>query len=117
MPNAKTAAAARKQAPVVANNVLADEEGYITWLEEDQLAGLPESVISAAAQAAADNGQPEKWAIRNTRSSMDPFLTNSDNRDLREQVWRNYYSRGDNGDEHDNNGIIYQHTKGDDNTE
>src|SRR5690606_6284190 len=40
------------------------------------------------------------------RSSMDPFLTYSDERDLREQVWRTYYSRGDNADEHDNNAII-----------
>src|SRR5690606_17929962 len=37
---------------------------------------------------------------------MDPFLTFSDQRDLREQVWRTYYNRGDNGDEHDNNAII-----------
>ncbi len=37
---------------------------------------------------------------------MDPFLTYADNRKLREQVWRTYYNRGDNGDEHDNNTII-----------
>ena len=37
---------------------------------------------------------------------MDPFLTFSDERDLREEVWRTYYSRGDNGDEHDNNALI-----------
>ena len=37
---------------------------------------------------------------------MDPFLTFSDERELREKVWRTYYSRGDNGDEHDNNAII-----------
>jgi peptidyl-dipeptidase Dcp len=91
-----------------ANNVLADEEGYVTWLERDQLTGLPDSVISAAAQAATDLGQPEKWAIRNTRSSMDPFLTYSTHRDLREQVWRNYYNRGNNGGEHDNNALIAQ---------
>ncbi|MDZ4730611.1 MAG: M3 family metallopeptidase [Xanthomonadales bacterium] len=89
-----------------ANNVLADEEGYVTWLEKDQLAGLPDSVISAAAQAATDLGQPEKWAIKNTRSSMDPFLAYSNLRDLRETVWRNYYSRGNNGGEHDNNAMI-----------
>ncbi len=46
------------------------------------------------------------YAITNTRSSMDPFLTYSTERKLREQVWRNYYSRGDNGDEHDNNAVI-----------
>jgi len=90
------------------NNVLADEEGYITWLNEDQLGGLPESVISAAAQAAIDLGQPGKWAIKNTRSSMDPFLTYSPHRDLREQVWRNYYNRGNNEGEHNNNALITQ---------
>ncbi len=89
-----------------ANNVLVDEEGYVTWLEEDQLSGLPDSVVTAAAQAANDLGQPGKWAIKNTRSSMDPFLTYANNRELREAVWRNYYSRGNNGGEHDNNALI-----------
>jgi len=91
-----------------ANNMLADEEGYVTWLTEEQLSGLPDSVISAAVQAATDLGQPEKWAIKNTRSSMDPFLTYSTHRDLRENVWRNYYSRGNNADEKDNNALIAQ---------
>ena len=60
----------------------------------------------AAAAAAADRGHEGEYAITNTRSSMDPFLTFSDERELREQVWRTYYSRGDNGDEHDNNALI-----------
>jgi len=89
-----------------ANNVLADEEGYVLYLNEDQLGGLPESFAQAAAAAAAERERPGKYAITNTRSSMDPFLTFSDERDLREQVWRTYYSRGDNGDEQDNNAII-----------
>lgn len=46
------------------------------------------------------------YAITNTRSSMDPFLKYSTERELRKQVWENYYSRGDNGDEYDNNQII-----------
>jgi peptidyl-dipeptidase Dcp len=89
-----------------ANNVLADEEGYVTFLNEDQLGGLPQSLKAAAKEAAAEKGKPDLWAITNTRSSMDPFLTYSDNRELRETVWRNYYNRGNNGDEHDNNAII-----------
>jgi peptidyl-dipeptidase Dcp len=88
------------------NNVLADEEGYVTYLNEDQLGGLPQSFVRAAAAAASDRDHEGQYAITNTRSSMDPFLTFSDERDLREQVWRTYYSRGDNGDEHDNNAII-----------
>jgi peptidyl-dipeptidase Dcp len=88
------------------NNVLADEEGYVTWLTVDQLEGLPQSLIEAAAAAAAERGRKGEYAITNTRSSMEPFLTYSAVRDLREKVWRNYYDRGDNGDEHDNNAII-----------
>jgi peptidyl-dipeptidase Dcp len=42
----------------------------------------------------------------NTRSSIDPFLTYSDRRDLREKAWRMFVNRGDNGSEHDNNAII-----------
>ncbi|TWT91770.1 M3 family metallopeptidase [Stieleria varia] len=88
-------------------NVLEDEKGFVTWIEnKDDLQGLPESVISAMARAATERGKEGQWAITNTRSSMDPFLTYADNRGLREKVWRNYYSRGDNGDEHDNNAII-----------
>ncbi len=88
------------------NNVLADEEGYLLYISKDQLMGLPESFIQSAAAAATERDQEGKYAITNTRSSMDPFLTFSEERELREKVWRTYYSRGDNGDEHDNNAII-----------
>lgn len=89
-----------------ANNVLHDEENYITYLTEDQLGGLSNGFIKSAAKIAVDNGEDGKYAITNTRSSMDPFLTYSTERELRQKVWENYYSRGDNGDEYDNNTII-----------
>ncbi|NMM47838.1 M3 family metallopeptidase [Marinigracilibium pacificum] len=88
------------------NNVLHDEENYVTYLKEDQLGGLSEGFIKSAAKIAADKGHEGEYAITNTRSSMDPFLTFSTERELRKQVWTNYYSRGDNGDEYDNNEII-----------
>lgn len=88
------------------NNVLHDEENYITYLTEEQLDGLPEDFIKSAANIAADKGQEGKYAITNTRSSMDPFLTYSTERELRKQVWTNFYARGDNGDEYDNNELI-----------
>ncbi|HWM29550.1 MAG TPA: M3 family metallopeptidase [Woeseiaceae bacterium] len=89
-----------------ANNVLADEEKYVLCIKEDQLGGLPASFIQAAKAAGEGRCAAGEYAITNTRSSMDPFLTYSDERDLREQVWRTYYNRGDNGDENDNNAII-----------
>ena len=88
------------------NNVLADEENYVTYITEDQLDGLPESFVKAAAAAAVERGKEGQYAITNTRSSMDPFLTYSTHRDLREKVWTTYYSRGDNGDEFDNNALV-----------
>lgn len=88
------------------NNVLHDEEAYVLYLNAEQLSGLPESFVKAAAAAAETRGEKGKYAITNTRSSMDPFLTYSDERELREKVWNTYYNRGDNGDEYDNNALI-----------
>ncbi|HVF43125.1 MAG TPA: M3 family metallopeptidase [Pyrinomonadaceae bacterium] len=88
-------------------NLLADEnELFLTLKSEDELAGLPQSLRDAAAAAAASKKQPGSWVILNTRSSIDPFLTYSDRRDLREKAWRMFVNRGDNGDAHDNNAII-----------
>ncbi|WP_127844782.1 M3 family metallopeptidase [Psychroflexus aestuariivivens] len=88
------------------NNILHDEENYVTFLDDDQTSGLPKSFIKSSIKAAENLGKPNKYAIINTRSSMDPFLTYSDEREMREKVWRNYYSRGDNKGEFDNNEII-----------
>ncbi len=88
------------------NNVLHDEENYVTYLSENQLGGLNDDFIKSAAKIAADKGQEGKFAITNSRSSMDPFLTYSTEREFRKQVWTNYYARGDNGDEYDNNELI-----------
>jgi peptidyl-dipeptidase Dcp len=89
-------------------NVLAEEDGqFVALKSEADLAGLPQSVRDAAAAAATTKKQ-EGWLISNTRSSVDPFLTYSDRRDLREKVWRMFIMRGDNGDEHDNNSTITQ---------
>jgi len=90
------------------NNVLWEEGNQFVQIKnEADLAGLPPSVRDAAAAAAAEKKQ-EGWLIINTRSSVEPFLTFSDRRDLREKVWRMFIMRGDNGDEHDNNATITQ---------
>jgi peptidyl-dipeptidase Dcp len=88
-------------------NLLADEADYVLYLKtEADLAGLPDSIRAGAAAAAEEKGHKGEWAIQNTRSSMEPFLTYSDRRDLREQVWTTFYHRGDNNDTHDNKKII-----------
>jgi peptidyl-dipeptidase Dcp len=89
-------------------NVLAEEtDQFIVLKSEDELAGLPQSLRDAARTAAeSKKQQPGTWVIMNTRSSIDPFLTYSDRRDLREKAWRMFVNRGDNGDERDNNATI-----------
>ena len=88
-------------------NVLAEEtDQFLVLKSEAELGGLPQSVRDAAAAEAATRKMPGVWVIANTRSSVDPFLTYSDRRDLREKAWRMFVNRGDNGGEHDNNSII-----------
>jgi peptidyl-dipeptidase Dcp len=88
-------------------NLLADETDlFVVIKDETQLAGLPQSLRDAATQAAAAKNLKGAWVIANTRSSVDPFLTYSDRRDLREKVWKMFVNRGDNADKNDNNAII-----------
>lgn len=86
-------------------NVLDDENKLFTEVSESQLKGLPESVIDGMA-ANAKTREMDGFVINNTRSSMEPVLTYADDRELRRKVWTTYYSRGDNGDDRDNNDII-----------
>ena len=89
-------------------NVLADEGELTLELKNEQdLSGLPASLRAAAASTALAKGRKTAAGIiTNTRSSVDPFLTYSDQRALREKAWRMFTNRGDNGGAHDNNAII-----------
>ena len=98
-------------------NVLEEEKRHVTWIDDPSaLAGLPKSVVTAMAAAAKEKGGTEsggqgRYAVINTRSSMEPFLTYAEDRSLRKQVWENYYSRCDHGDEFDNKSIIAEITR------
>jgi peptidyl-dipeptidase Dcp len=87
-----------------AQNLLAEESGWLLQLHgEADLAGLPESVRSAARSAAVERGLDEDaYAITLSPSLAEPFLTFSSRRDLREAVWRARVERGAHDGEHDN---------------
>ena len=88
-------------------NVLADEKAYALVLDgEADLAGLPGFVREAAARAAAERGLSGKHVITLARSSIEPFLTFSSRRDLREQAFRAWSARGEGGGATDNRAII-----------
>jgi peptidyl-dipeptidase Dcp len=88
-------------------NVLADEKSYALVLDgEADLAGLPEFVREAAARAAAERDLAGKHVVTLSRSSIEPFLTFSTRRDLREQAFRAWSARGEGGGATDNRAII-----------
>ena len=91
--------------------VMADEDTWTLLESEADLAGLPDPIVQSARAAAAERGLAHGWAIVNTRSSVDPFLTFSSRRDLRERVWRKFKSRGDNGDANDTKATIVRMVK------
>ena len=84
-------------------NVLADESGFRLVLQgEADAAGLPEFVRAATRQAARDRGIEDGLLVTLSRSHIVPFLTFSERRDLREQAWRAWTSRGEHEGERDN---------------
>ncbi|MBL8769809.1 MAG: M3 family metallopeptidase [Phenylobacterium sp.] len=87
-------------------NLLHDETERDLFLGAGDLAGLPADVRAGMAAQAQGKGRPGEFVIVNTRSSVDPVLTYAERRDLREKVWKTFYSRGDNGDAYDNNRLI-----------
>ncbi|MDE2791557.1 MAG: M3 family metallopeptidase [Paracoccaceae bacterium] len=86
-------------------NLLADERDWFMDLTDDDLAGCPGFVRSAAAEAARERGV-EGFAITLSRSLIVPFLQNATRRDLRERAYRAWTARGRNGGDTDNRGII-----------
>jgi peptidyl-dipeptidase Dcp len=92
-----------------AQNVLHDESHWHLELKgEADLAGLPEFVRSTARACAKERGAEGAHYISLSRSSIVPFLTFSERRDLREQAWRAWVSRGEHGGEHDNRPLVGQ---------
>jgi peptidyl-dipeptidase Dcp len=87
-------------------NELGDEEDQGLTLEASELDGLPDWLKDAASAAAKEKKQEGKYLFANTRSAIEPFLTYSTRRDLREKAFRMWTSRGDNGNAHDNNALI-----------
>lgn len=89
------------------NNLLTETNAYQLLIEnEEDLAGLPESVRSAASEAANNEGHTGKYLFTLHKPSWIPFLQYAENRDLREKIYRAMFMRSNNGNEYDNNEII-----------
>lgn len=91
------------------NNMLAETNGYQLVIEnEADLAGLPQSVISAASDAAEGAGYSGKWMFTLHKPSWIPFLQYSEKRELREEIYRAMFMRSNTGNEYDNKEIIQE---------
>jgi peptidyl-dipeptidase Dcp len=94
------------------NSRLLADEGTFTQASAAEMAGVPQDVKDAAAAVAKDKGLPAgSYAIRNTRSAVEPVLTFGSNRALRQKVWQAFANRGDNGNANDTNQLIAQIVK------
>ncbi len=87
-------------------NLLADEKNWILLLDATDLDGLPGFLCDAMAQAAESRGQKGKFAVTLSRSIYEPFTTYSARRDLREQAWKAFTNRGQNGGATDNVAVV-----------
>ena len=93
-------------------NVLADEKSFVLPLTgPGDLAGLPDFLVAAAASAAKERGQTVPHVITLSRSLIEPFLTFSSRRDLREKAWQAFVARGEHAGDHDNRGVIAEMVK------
>ena len=93
-------------------NLLAETNNFEIILSRDDLKGLPEDIVNLAKEEAdnkfkktSDKKYANKYIFTPHRSSMYPFLTYSERRDLREKLYTGYIMRGDNDNEYDNKNI------------
>ncbi|WP_164109717.1 MULTISPECIES: M3 family metallopeptidase [Sphingobacterium] len=84
-------------------NLLAETNAYELVVDKkEDLAGLSDGLIAAAADVAKTKGKEGKWVFTLSNPSVMPFLQYADNRELRKQIWNAYQLRGNNGNDNDN---------------
>ncbi|TIQ27327.1 M3 family metallopeptidase [Mesorhizobium sp.] len=91
---------------IFGQNLLADERDWALFLDQADLAGLPEFLKSAMAEAAEMRGQKGRYAVTLSRSIYEPFSTFSERRDLREVAFRAFTMRGQNGGATNNTAVV-----------
>jgi len=93
-------------------NILSETNNYkMVITSPEELAGLPEALVSAAALEAKNQGLEGKWVFTTKKPSIFPFLTYSENRERRKELFTAYTMRGNNGNEFDNNEILSEIVK------
>ena len=90
-------------------NLLEETNAYRLVIDDAKdLAGLPDGLVQAAAAKAKEEGKEGKWVFTLQNASVMPFLQYADNRDLREQIFKAYTNRCNNGNKADNKEVVRQ---------
>ncbi|KGE14771.1 M3 family metallopeptidase [Sphingobacterium deserti] len=90
-------------------NLLTESNAFELVIDkEEDLAGLPKGLISAAADEAKAKGKEGKWVFTLQNPSVMPFLQYADNRDLRKNIWEAYQKRGNNDNKNDNKKVLVE---------
>ena len=89
-----------------AQNVLKDQAELIWLTDETELSGLSQELRAALKHHATSAGEPDRWAVKISRSLVETILQSADSRDLRERLWAKYSQRGGNPGARDNNALI-----------
>ncbi|WP_305149802.1 M3 family metallopeptidase [uncultured Muribaculum sp.] len=79
-------------------NVLKELNTYEIWLTADDLSGLPESSVEAAALAAKEKGREGEYLFTLAQPVYTAFMKYSDRPDLRERLYRLYNGRNTKGE-------------------
>jgi peptidyl-dipeptidase Dcp len=88
-------------------NVLAETNAFSKVVDKkEDLAGLPEGVIQAAAEAAKEAGKDGKWLFTTQKASFIPVLQYGENRELRKELLMAYTQRANNNNANDNKALI-----------
>ena len=77
----------------------------------EELAGLPDNEIAAAAAAAKAEGKEGKFVIRMLNTTGQPALTSLQNRALREKIMQTSLARNSHGGEWDNKEVVSRTAK------
>lgn len=88
-------------------NVLAESNAFeLVITNESDLAGLPEGTIEAAKLTAKERGKENAWVFTLDYPSYGPFMTYSENRTLKEQMFKAFGSKAFKNNEHDNQDVL-----------
>lgn len=88
-------------------NLLAETNDFKLVIDKkEDLAGLPQAVIDAASETAINDSMNGKWVFTTQKASMIPFLQYSENRMLREKIYKAYTNRGNNNNVYDNKKVL-----------